>query len=157
MSGHIFHKINRFGASRNLVIRHAKADMTSRSIRDDLEHIHNLEVVQISILPGEVYVSLNSVHHATVARNCMQSRLKYKGCRIDFYADECDQPLPEIVKRAPKEVHPPVLKTNNAGTNRFQILDSGDSDHDDDSEIAQDSVQLPEGLHRSFAALGVAA
>lgn len=78
LSDHLGKKISKNGATRNLVIRHAKDDVTSQSIRDDLAHIHQLEVVEIKIIRDDVYISLNSVHNAVTARACMQSRLKYR-------------------------------------------------------------------------------
>lgn len=125
--GHVEHKIVRFGASRNLVIRFPKSDMTPDSIRDDLEHIHNLEVVDVTTLTGEhLLVSTNDISLAVTARTCMASRLKYKGARIEFYPDECCAPLPPVLpkKSLPAASSPPKI----VSTNRFQMLATGDED-----------------------------
>ncbi|KAJ9499727.1 hypothetical protein LTR99_000355 [Exophiala xenobiotica] len=80
-------------ATRNLVIRFHKPYMTAESIRDDLEHIHNLEVVSIRFSKEHCFISLNAIPHALTARSCMHSRQKYKCVSIEFYPDECAQPI----------------------------------------------------------------
>jgi hypothetical protein len=74
--------------------------MTVESIKEDLGHIHRLEVVSIAFGDAShAFISLNSVSHSLVARSCMSSRLKYRSTRIEFYPDECGQSLPPIVKK----------------------------------------------------------
>lgn len=73
LPGHIATKIGQ-GASRNLIIRRCDDRHTEESIRDDLEHIHNLAVVDIKFVGGSCFVSINSVHNAMFARTCMMSR-----------------------------------------------------------------------------------
>ena len=51
----------------------------------------------------------------------MSSRLKYKGSRIEFYPDECDQPLPPIVKKHVKRPSPKKAATVSR-MNRFALL-----------------------------------
>ena len=156
MPAHIGNRISQFGATRNLVIRHIQPDMTSQSIRDDLDHIHNLEVVEINIIYDEAYVSLNSVQFAFTARSCMQSRLKYKNCKIEFYPDECDQPLPQIPYKPTKKLDPPKEKASHVGLNRFHILAGDEFEDDDESEIMDEPRQQDHGLAHDFAALRVA-
>jgi hypothetical protein len=140
MSSHVGNKISQSGATRNLAIRNISPDMTSQSIRDDLEHIHTLEVVELTIVRDAAFVSLNSVHIALTARSCMQSRLKYKNCPIDFYPDECEQPLPQIPRNCQiKKPDPLSVKASAVGTaNRFQMLAQNDSD--DEEEDGGESV-----------------
>ena len=57
---------------------HAEADIRSQSIRDDLEHIHQLENVALKFMDDEMYISLNFNYSAVTARSCMHLRLKYK-------------------------------------------------------------------------------
>jgi hypothetical protein len=117
------------GATRNIVIHNVSPKITEALIRQDLEHIHNLVVVSVRFRQGNAYISTNSVHNALFARSCMISRSTYKGRRIGFFADECDQPLPRVV--------PPVrsssaserggldagkMKKRDVGANRFQLL-----------------------------------
>lgn len=71
--GHIAHKIGA-GATRNLVIKHCDPNHTEESIRDDLEHIHNLVVISVLFLGGDCFISTNSVANAMYARTCMMSR-----------------------------------------------------------------------------------
>lgn len=50
-------------------------DVTEKSLREDLEHIHRLEVLKVEVSNGVCYVETNSIELAQVARACMQSRL----------------------------------------------------------------------------------
>lgn len=63
------------GASRNLVIRGCDKRLTEDTIREDLDHIHNLVVVKVEFIGGNCHINLNSVHNAVYARQCMMSRL----------------------------------------------------------------------------------
>ncbi len=124
MPGHVDHKISRFGASRNLVIRFPKDGMAPGNVHDDLEHIDRLEVVEIRMLEGRhLLVSTNDVSLAVTARTCMCSRLKYKGSRIEFVPDECGEPLPPIMRRPPVSRTPQVSpKKSSVTLNRFKTL-----------------------------------
>lgn len=123
LQGHLARRIYNNGATRNLVIRFAKADITEESIREDLDHIHQLVIVSIHFQFGHAWVSLNSVQQAVTARSCMSSRFKYKGTRIQFYPDECAEQLPPYVKRQPQPQ--PELSSKKSGfnfANRFATL-----------------------------------
>ena len=127
------------GVTRNLVIRFPTPDLTADSIRQDLEHIHRLDVVSIDFVKGHAYVSLNSVHLALKAKSCMISRLKYKRTRIEHFPDECDQPLPAI-PRKPLSNMSNTLPTRAAKTpfsNRFDAIgwSSQTSCEDDESSL----------------------
>ena len=127
MSGHIARRINS-GATRNIVVRFVKPDISSESIRQDLEHIDRLEVVGITHNDGHAFISLNGVTAAVTAKTCMASRKKYKGARIEFYPDECDQPLPSISKKQPKRPQPTKAATVSR-MNRFALLlDEGEEE-----------------------------
>lgn len=161
LSVSVGNKISSNGATRNLVIRRPKADTTSQSIRNDLEHIHNLEVVDISIINGEAWISLNSVKSALTARACMQSRSQYIHCVIEHYPDECKQPLSDVPKKAISKPKPPKATARNVASNRFQILAREDSDDVDDEEeeeeeAPKDQTRQPRSLKQGFSALGVA-
>lgn len=73
LPGHIANKIGQ-GASRNLIIRRCDGRHTEESIRDDLEHIHNLVVINVRFAGGSCFISTNSVNNAMFARTCMMSR-----------------------------------------------------------------------------------
>lgn len=94
LPGHIANKIST-GATRNVLIRAGASKLTEEQIRDDMEHIHNLIIIDVKIRNGDMYISMNSVHNALFARTCMMSRQLYKGLRIDWYPDECAKPLPK--------------------------------------------------------------
>ena len=106
--------------------------MTVDSIRDDLEHIHRLEIVDLKIKDGHAWISTNGVNWAVVASTCMQSRLKYKASKIEFYPDDCDQPLPTIVKKQYKRRgNSPKKFATIPHANRFAPLNGGMDEEDD--------------------------
>lgn len=122
------------GASRNLIVRGAAGKLTADQIREHLDHIHNLVIIDIYFRDGDAYISTNSIHNALFARTCMMSRTAYKGLRIDWYRDECAAPLPRPIVKAqpPSEVIPmgPVPITN-----PYTLLDTG-SDLESESEAS---------------------
>ncbi|KFY92403.1 hypothetical protein V498_04961 [Pseudogymnoascus sp. VKM F-4517 (FW-2822)] len=149
LANHVAHKIG-MGATRNIVIRSASTRHTDESIREDLDHIHNLVVVSIKFVDRDAHVSTNSVHNAMFARTCMMSRSKYKGCKIEWDFDECAASIPVLKPR-------PVQKGNNppkakAPINRFALLNmdgATDSSTDEDSTTGMNSIQsdLVSGLN----------
>ena len=56
-------------------MHHYDGRHSEENIREDLDHIHNCVVVKVTFGGGHCYISLNSVHNAIYARNCMMSRL----------------------------------------------------------------------------------
>ncbi|KJX92988.1 hypothetical protein TI39_contig4468g00001, partial [Zymoseptoria brevis] len=136
LNNHIAHKITN-GATRNIRIRGAvDKGLTEDVIRDDMEHMHNLIIIAVDFRKGDAFVSTNSVHNALFARTCMMSRSSYKGCKIEFYPDECDVPLParnQHVKNGGRE--PDARHTSLA--NRFDMLDiDGTGSSDDEGGVA---------------------
>jgi len=129
LPGHVANKIG-MGASRNLVIQGYDNRHTEDIIREDLDHIHNLVVVKIEFIGGSCYIGLNSVHNAIYARQCMLSRLRYKGKKINYDVDECAQPYPQPALKPRKEVAPP-RKGFAAVPNRFQLLNLDDGEDDE--------------------------
>ncbi|KAF9697226.1 hypothetical protein EKO04_005008 [Ascochyta lentis] len=128
---HVSHKIAG-GASRNLIVRGVAGKVSGEQIRDHLDHIHNLIVVDIYFKNGDAYISTNSVHNALFARTCMMSRTVYKGTRIDWAPDECAAPLPQPSVKARR----PVLNvpaTPISMTNTYALLDTS-SDVESDSQ-----------------------
>lgn len=71
------HHANRIakGVTRNIVLRKCGPNHTEASVREDLEHIHNLEVVNVEFRGGDCHIGTNSVASAMYARTCMTSRL----------------------------------------------------------------------------------
>lgn len=126
------------GATRNLVIRNIHPNITEERLREDLDHIHNLVIISISFQNGDAYLSLNSTHNALFARSCMMSRAIYKGMKIQWYPDDCAQPLPERYRTPKKDYLPQPAKKPSAPTNRFQMLDmdgTEDGTEDDSDEV----------------------
>jgi hypothetical protein len=73
LAGHVAGKIAQ-GATRNMIIRRCDPTHTEDSIRDDLEHIHNLAVVKVDFIGSSCYIKTNSIRNAMFARTCMMSR-----------------------------------------------------------------------------------
>ncbi|KAL6706574.1 hypothetical protein ACN47E_005330 [Coniothyrium glycines] len=121
------------GATRNLVIRGIAGKLTADQIRDHLDHIHNLVVVDIVFRHGDAYISTNSIHNALFARTCLMSRTAYKGSRIEYYDDECAQSPPQ----RQSIVRTPVLRTPVKPAqviNQYALLDTG-SDAESFSDV----------------------
>jgi hypothetical protein len=86
-----------------------------------MEHIHNLVIISIDFRNGDAFVSTNTVHNALFARACMMSRSTYKGCKIEFYPDDCDVPLPARSHRVKAEPEGPAGPKASLA-NRFDML-----------------------------------
>jgi hypothetical protein len=120
------------GATRNLVVRGVAGKLTTDQIREHLDHIHNLVIVDICSKNGDAYISTNSIHNALFARTCMMSRTAYKKFRVEYYPDECAEPLPQLQPKA--RVPAPHLPTKPMPiVNQYALLDTG-SDVDSGSE-----------------------
>jgi len=125
------------GASRNLMICGVNPNISEVIIRRDLEHIHNLIIVDVQFNQGTAYISTNSIQNAMFARSCMMSRFMYKGMKINHYPDECAEPLPKVPTISRKDNPPPTKKAERLA-NRFQMLymdGSGDSDDDENNAV----------------------
>ncbi|KAJ4264755.1 hypothetical protein NW762_004998 [Fusarium torreyae] len=154
LKGHVAYHITK-GASRNFVIRKRDPNLTDQGIRDDLEHIHGLRVIDTKFDKDSCFVSTNSINAAIFAQSCLMSRLEFKGSRIDWAADECAQPLeslPSQTRTLTPRSKPTDSPTNNSSDsalprrknlmgNRFQLLNLSDSDdsRDDDSSRSDSS------------------
>lgn len=102
--------------------------MTEQSLRDDLDHIHNLIIISISFTGNDAYLSLNSVRNSLFARTCMMSRAKYKTMKIEWYPDECGSSLPKVQNSHKKGIAPPPAAKETPVMNRFQMLSMEDDD-----------------------------
>ncbi|KAJ4333148.1 hypothetical protein N0V95_009502 [Ascochyta clinopodiicola] len=123
------------GASRNLIVRGVAGKVSEEQIRDHLDHIHNLIVVDVYFKDGDAYISTNSVHNALFARTCMMSRTNYKGTRIEWGLDECAAPLPQLSTKPRAPVaNTPSIPVPMANT--YALLDTS-SDVDSDSQTEQ--------------------
>lgn len=141
VSEHMSNKIAH-GATRNIVVRGAvERKITADQIRDHLDHIHNLVVIDVKMNNGDAYISTNSINNAGFARTCMMSRLAYKGLRIEHFPDECAVPLPKPTVRAQAPTSFPRAKTV-ATANPYTVLDADgiegtDSDESDDESYVK--------------------
>lgn len=138
LPGGVARRIHCDGATRNLVIRFPKPEITEQVLRDDLEHINTLQIVSIKTIRGHIYVSLSGVRQALAARSCMMHRLRYKGSRIEFWPDECAEPFaPALSRPQPNQnlsKHKAKQSTNSI--NRFNVLFNEDDTSDTACETA---------------------
>ncbi|KAI9719819.1 MAG: hypothetical protein M1812_003308 [Candelaria pacifica] len=137
LPGHVAGKIG-IGATRNLVLRNINDKVTDARLRDDLDHIHNLVIIDITFQNNCAYISLNSVHNALFARTCMMSRGSYKGMRIEWYPDECAAPLPKPQHVAKKANGPLPSDNTKPMANRFNLLNmegTEDGSEADDEDL----------------------
>ena len=137
LPGHVANKVG-IGATRNLVVRGIHPNITAERLREDLDHIHNLVVIDVSFHYGDAHISLNSVHNSLFARTCMMSRSTYKGMRIEWFPDECAQPLPKLHYVPRREITPLPAKKLNPMVNRFQMLNidgTEDGSEEDDGNL----------------------
>ncbi|KAI0448057.1 hypothetical protein F4803DRAFT_496306 [Xylaria telfairii] len=145
LPGHVANKVAA-GATRNLIIRRCSAHHTEDSVREDLEHIHNLIVVGVEFVGGSCYIKTNSVHNAMFARTCMMSRAKYKGSKIEWDVDECDKPFEVTQKTSTKPLptRAPTTKAPITNTrNRFDMLRLDDDDNHESDDKFDTSSEMP--------------
>lgn len=147
LPGHVANKIG-IGATRNLIIRGVHPNITEDRLREDLDHIHNLIVISISFQNGDAHLSLNSIHNSLFARTCMMSRAIYKGMRIEWYPDECAQPLPRMQYLPKKESATQPTKKVNPMVNRFQMLNMDGTENGDEDSSDEESTDGPSELGR---------
>ncbi|KAH0555695.1 hypothetical protein GP486_006359 [Trichoglossum hirsutum] len=161
LPGHVANNINN-GATRNIVLRNANSSITAQRIREDLDHIHNLVIIDIFFQNGNAHVSLNSIHNALFARTCMMSRGLYKGIKIEWYADECATPWPrrEFTPRKENVPPPPTGRTRAMTSNRFDLLNmdgTEDGEDDDNTELTVTSGFSPYDNGLSWAENAISA
>ncbi|KAI1063157.1 hypothetical protein LB507_006014 [Fusarium sp. FIESC RH6] len=139
------------GASRNFVIRKRDPNTTTQSLRDDLDHIHNLHVIGIEFDRDNCFVNTSSINAAIFARNCLLSRSEYKNSRIEWVADECAQPLESLPFGAKPTPPASLVKEQNHSAsalpsrknlrgNRFQLLDLSDTDGSNGDDSSDDCI-----------------
>jgi hypothetical protein len=75
------------------------------------DHVHLLEIVDVSFCGHDVLISINSILHAMTASNCLISQSRDKRCKIDVSPDECTRPFPRT----------PVRNTQRQAQNLFLL------------------------------------
>ncbi|KAI9673423.1 MAG: hypothetical protein M1817_002885 [Caeruleum heppii] len=142
ISGHILDKARK-GATRNIMLHNVTKEVTEQQIRQDLEHIDGLVIVDVSFRFRNVYVALNSIMASFFARICMESRSLYKTTGPVYCADECAQPLPLVPQGLSKDQGTLSVQRSTPSTNRFYIL-SQESADDGSQNLGtdQDSVDI---------------
>lgn len=81
------------------------------------------------------------------------SRAMYKGMRIEWYPDECAQPLLKAPFLPRKETIQRSGKKSNPISNRFQMLNMDGTEDGTDEASDEDTVDVPTGL-TSFSPMG---
>ncbi|GAP89270.2 putative RNA recognition motif containing protein [Rosellinia necatrix] len=79
------------------------------------------------------------------ARTCMMSRAKYKGSKIEWDVDECDQPF-EVVQKAwakPPPQRGPTKVSAAGARNRFDMLRLDDEDNNESDDKFDTSSEMP--------------
>ena len=129
------------GATRNLLVKGMDSIFDEQRVREDLEHIHNLVVVEV--YPSEtgngMVVSLNAIHLALYARTCMRSRTLYRKAQITYYPDKCANiPISQTQQDSssalkPRQENPRLRSTasqakESSSANRFSSLALSDSE-----------------------------
>ncbi|KAI4176325.1 MAG: hypothetical protein LQ343_001063 [Gyalolechia ehrenbergii] len=137
LPGHLANKIG-IGATRNLIIRRIYPNVTEKGLREDLDHIHNLVIVNVSFASGDAYLSLNSIRSSLFARTCMMSRATYKGLQIEWYPDECALSLPKLPNAITKEKARPPKSNGTSMINRFQLLNMDEDVTENGSSFAEE-------------------
>lgn len=84
----------KFGATRVLVLRNAVGLIGEARIRDDMEHIHNLVIINVKPYGHDIVVECSSIYSAEFARTCMMSRNPYRNFKIESFPDHCAEELP---------------------------------------------------------------
>lgn len=126
------------GATRNLRLRNVQGRLTEETIRDDMEHIHNLVIIDVTFTGGDIIVSTNSVHNAMYARTCMMSRGSYKGIQIESYEDECSTPFPSVHIPVPRKENALPTRKAVSSANRFGLLNMDNTEDVSDDESTDD-------------------
>ena len=83
----------------------------------------------------------------------MMSRAAYKGMRIEWYPDECAQPLPKTQHVPKREIAPQPAKKPNLMVNRFQMLNMDGMEDEDDDGSDEETAKVPPVL-TSFSPIG---
>jgi hypothetical protein len=110
--------------------------LTEQRIREDMEHISHLVIIDIKFRKADAYIYTNSIGYATFARTCMMSRVEYKGCKVWFFDDERDVALPQ---RMAKSFVPPSMAAKQKSQkpvlpNRFGLLNAEGTEAGSDEE-----------------------
>jgi len=137
------------GATRNLVIHGGASKLSELQIREDMEHIHNLVILDVKIEKGDIYLSTNSINNASFARTCMISRRDYKGLNIEWYRDECDGPLPKPQLQAftiPVQARKTAARRGMNPYAPLFVVEDNDNDAEDDENMGHSSGEAHEGL-----------
>ncbi|KAH6616802.1 carbon-nitrogen hydrolase [Boeremia exigua] len=140
VSPHVSYNIAK-GVTRNLVVRGVAGRVTEEQIRDHLDHIHNLIIVDVYFQNGNAHISTNSINNARFARTCMMSRAVYKGVRIEWGPDECAAPLPQPESRT----RPPAMRVPSLPLSMSNIYAPLDTSSELDSD-SQTEPYIPDGV-----------
>ncbi|KAF2761293.1 hypothetical protein EJ05DRAFT_497846 [Pseudovirgaria hyperparasitica] len=154
LAPHVANKLAN-GATRNLVIRRGTKKHTEEGIREDMEHIENLIILDIDVRGEDIFLSTNSVHQAMYARTCMMSRAAYKGLRIEWCPDPCGATLPKskVPRHRNHRFQTAVVDPVSSVVNRYTLLslDASSSDSGKEKQADQNFPAYGVGLSSNWA------
>lgn len=106
-------------------------------IREDMEHIHNLVILDVKLQGNDVIVYTNSIQLLGYARTCMMSRMPYKNLKMDYHEDDCAAPLPQRVRPNFFNAVQPTPQSRlrlQESANLFDILNAEGTEDDGDGD-----------------------
>lgn len=140
------------GATRILRLCNAANQLNEQTVRDDMEHIHNLVILKVKMEGHDLIVHTNSIQGCGFARTCMMSRMPYRLLKLDFVPDKCAEPLPN---RTRSQLFDAVRPTSQhqlkpqSSANLYDILKSEDSEDDEEYGNLQRSRRRDSALSDS--------
>jgi hypothetical protein len=132
------------GVTRNIIIRGAAWRISEDRIRSEMDHIDRLVIVDVTLHGSDAVVCTNSIHTAHFMKLCMMSRREYRGLRIEWFHDECADPLPlPAVQRGPAipalrkpRRHRAKGNTAESARNMFALLTEDPTESSDGGSIS---------------------
>ncbi|GME25570.1 hypothetical protein GTA08_BOTSDO05812 [Neofusicoccum parvum] len=140
LNDHLYNRIASNRATRILRLRNGKRFVTEHDIQNDMEHIHNLVIIDIKVQGNDFIVYTNSVQRCGYARTCMASRMPYRVLKLEFVPDDCAAPLPQRTHPNFFDAVQPTSQVQlkpRKSANFYEILNSDALDDDGDCEALQ--------------------
>ncbi|KAI0122101.1 hypothetical protein F4814DRAFT_457904 [Daldinia grandis] len=100
-------------------IRNCEGKLTEREIREDMEHIKKLVIIEVMFSDGHCHIKTNSILDA------MMTKIKYQNWAIQWDHDECSWPFKKGT---------PSKKPAARGRNRFTYFRKEDKDNDNSKD-----------------------
>lgn len=147
-----YNRIINNGATRILRLCNAANQLNEQTVRDDMEHIHNLVILKVKMEGHDLIVHTNSIQGCGFARTCMMSRMPYRLLKLDFVPDKCAEPLPNRTRSQLFDAVRPTSQRQlkpQISANLYDILKSEDSEDDEEYGNLQRSGRRDSALSDS--------